>query len=64
MDKTIVNSIHFDPVNRFELLKLIIELNSNKSCGTDDVCPTIIRDVAYIVAEPFVRRLCIVYLFV
>jgi hypothetical protein len=52
MNKPVVNSMFCDPVERDELVKLISNLNPNKSPGPDNIHPKIVRDVAMIIAEP------------
>jgi hypothetical protein len=52
MDKPVVNSMFCVPVEKDELITLIIRLNPNRSSGPDDNRPNLAKDVVIIVAEP------------
>jgi len=48
------DSMFCEPVTVLELTNLIVSLNTNKSCGPDEISPQLVKDNCAILVEPLV----------
>ena len=46
------NSIFIEPITSTEIMNLILSLKGSKSCGADGVSPQLLKDNAFLFAEP------------